>query len=65
MGGALLPIIRVAFTFRFHCPACVEDFDLNEMPKGTLRNALLGSLVALAIAVTMIALVFFYLLPRL
>ena len=62
MGRTLLPIFRRAFTFRFHCPVCVKDFALSEMPKGTLRNALLGSLVPLAIAAAILAPVIFYLL---
>jgi len=55
LGGALLPLILFAFTFRFHCPTCVKDFRLNEMPAGTLGKALLGTLAAVMIAVALIA----------
>ena len=65
MGGAILPIILFAFSFRFHCPECVRDFSLSEMPKGTLTSALLGSLVALVIVAAILVLVFVYLIPNL
>jgi len=65
MGGAIFPVLCLAFTFSFHCPECVKDFSIREMPEGTLAKALLGSLVALSIAAGIIVLVFVYLLPNL